>query len=155
MHAQRVARRGYSRRCGLGYGDQRWRIPRVTRTGKSLPPSDPLGQVTYRCPHCLEEAATYGGGMQPLPNPRRAGTERAGGINHPSLSSLPLLLVSHRQSPTGSQRPEEPGFGAQPLKAQAAKKGRWQIKHFQLEVQRDDWEASSVFLLPSLVLPKQ
>lgn len=73
----------------------------------------------------------------------------------PSLSSRPLLLVSHRQSPTGSQRPEEPGFGAQPLKAQTAKKGRWQIKNFQLKVQRDDWEASSVFLLPSLVLPKQ
>lgn len=99
--------KGLSRRCGLGYGNQRWRIPRVTRTGKSLPPSDPLGQATYRCPHCLEEAATYGGGMQPLPNPRRAGTERAGGIN-PPFSLLPPSPIG-LPSAKSNRKPEARG----------------------------------------------
>lgn len=127
-----------------------------------------MEEVTERLPEsaenrslrelCLEGGMAFGRRTQPLPDPRRAGTERPRGRNDTFDSLPPPSLfcpapVGEIQQEARGQR--SPGPSAQPLRAQAGRRraeGQGRISSPRLQGQVG---GSRGFPQPSLVLPIQ
>lgn len=105
---------------------------------------------------CLEGGMAFGRRTQPLPDPRRAGTEGPRGRNDTSDSLPPPSLFC--PAPVGEiqqeQRTKEPGtLSTASQSTGRAKEGRGPRENFQPEVAGGRWEAPGAFCSPALFCP--